>query len=85
MLMINGSDDSIFPFETAQKPLFDLLGTPQAHKKHIIFPGSHSISWEYRKQCDREVVDWLDKYLGPVDGADYAAESRSEMGELRSN
>ncbi|MHC4168645.1 MAG: protein kinase domain-containing protein, partial [Planctomycetota bacterium] len=38
-LMINGSDDSIFPYETAQKPLFDLLGTPQAHKKHIIFPG----------------------------------------------
>jgi serine/threonine protein kinase/formylglycine-generating enzyme required for sulfatase activity/dienelactone hydrolase len=66
MLMINGKEDSIFPYETAQKPLFNLLGTPRAQKRHILFPGEHSIAWEYRKQYHKEIMDWLDKYLGPV-------------------
>ncbi|TKJ32602.1 MAG: hypothetical protein CEE38_22825 [Planctomycetes bacterium B3_Pla] len=67
ILMINGTDDSVFPYETAQRPLFNLLGTPEAHKKHVIFPGGHGISWEYHKQCNREIVKWLDQYLGPVE------------------
>jgi dienelactone hydrolase len=66
ILMINGANDSVFPYETAQKPLFNLLGTPEEHKKHIILPGGHGISWEYHKQCNREIVKWLDQYLGPV-------------------
>jgi pimeloyl-ACP methyl ester carboxylesterase len=66
ILMINGTDDSVFPYETAQRPLFNLLGTPETHKKHVIFPGGHGISWEYHKQCNREIVKWLDQYLGPV-------------------
>ncbi len=67
ILMLNGRDDSLFPVETAQKPLFDLLGTPAEHKKHVLFPGEHSIPWEYRKQYHKEIVDWLDKYLGTVE------------------
>jgi serine/threonine protein kinase/formylglycine-generating enzyme required for sulfatase activity/cephalosporin-C deacetylase-like acetyl esterase len=66
MLMLNAKDDSIFPYQTAQKPLFNLLGTPSEHKRHILFPGEHSIAWEYRKQYQKEIRDWLDKYLGPV-------------------
>jgi dienelactone hydrolase len=66
ILMISGSDDWVFPYETAQKPLFDLLGTPLENKKHVIFPGAHSISWEYHKKCDEEIVKWLDRHLGPV-------------------
>jgi serine/threonine protein kinase/dienelactone hydrolase len=70
MLMLNAEDDSIFPYETAQKPLFDLLGTPSEHKRHILFPGEHSIAWEYRKQYHKAIVDWLDQYLGPVQRID---------------
>ena len=70
ILMLNGRDDSLFPFETAQKPLFELLGTPPEHKKHVLFPGAHSIPWEYRKQYHKEIVDWLDKYLGPIQRTD---------------
>ena len=70
MLMINGKDDSIFPYETAQKPLFDLLGTTSEQKRHILFPGEHSIPWEYRRQYHKEIVDWLDKYLGPTSRID---------------
>ncbi|UCF14893.1 MAG: protein kinase [Phycisphaerales bacterium] len=85
ILMINGTDDSVFPYHDAQKPLFNLLGTPRAHKKHILFPGGHGISWEYHRQCNREVVNWLDKYLGPVDVSGYATDSQSEMGGPKSN
>ncbi len=66
MLMLNGREDSIFPYEKAQKPLFNLLGTPDDHKKHLVFPGGHSISWKYRKQYLQAITDWLDRYLGPV-------------------
>jgi hypothetical protein len=64
--MINAKEDSLFPYETAQKPLFDLLGTPEAHKKHTLFPGGHGIPWEYHKQYYSEIVKWLDEHLGPV-------------------
>jgi cephalosporin-C deacetylase-like acetyl esterase len=66
MLMINGRNDSVFPYETAQKPLFNLLGTPEAYKKHVLFGGGHSIPWEHYRQYHKEIVEWLDKYLGPV-------------------
>ncbi|MEN6424293.1 MAG: SUMF1/EgtB/PvdO family nonheme iron enzyme [Phycisphaerales bacterium] len=67
ILMLNGREDSIFPLETAQKPLFNLLGTPAGHKQHLLFPGGHSIAWEYREQYHQAIVDWLDQYLGKVE------------------
>ena len=67
ILMLNGKEDSLFPYETAQRPLFTLLGTPEGHKKHILFPGEHNIPWEYRGQYHQEITRWLDRYLGPVD------------------
>lgn len=65
MLMLNTRADSIVPYETAQRPLFDLLGTPAPNKKHVLFPGAHSVPREYRKQYHREIVEWLDTHLGP--------------------
>jgi pimeloyl-ACP methyl ester carboxylesterase len=65
--MLNGREDSLFPYETAQKPLFSLLGTPAPHKRHVIFPGEHNIPWEYCEQYHQEIVRWLDRYLGQVD------------------
>jgi len=66
MLMLNGQEDSIFPYEKAQKSLFRLLGTPNAHKEHRVFPGGHNISWEFRKPYLKAIRDWLDRYLGAV-------------------
>jgi dienelactone hydrolase len=66
MLMLNTRDDSIFPYETAQRPLFALLGTPAADKRHVLFPGGHSVPQEYRRQYHREIVEWLDRTLGPA-------------------
>ena len=66
ILMVNGDEDFIFPFETTQRPFFEGLGTPAADKKHVLYPGGHEIVGTKRSQLIQEVVAWLDKYLGRV-------------------
>ena len=63
ILMMNGRYDYVFPVETAQQPLMALLGTPEEDKKHLILDAAHSLPRSLRI---RESLDWLDKYLGPV-------------------
>jgi len=64
VLMIGGRDDYVFPVETAQRPLFEQLGTPAADKRHLLYPMGHGPipGGQFR----RDVFPWLDKYLGPV-------------------
>jgi pimeloyl-ACP methyl ester carboxylesterase len=62
-LILNGELDFFFPAETSQRPLFELLGTPAAHKKRLVFPGGHSVP---RTEMIKESLLWLDRYLGPV-------------------
>jgi len=64
VLMLNGEFDIVFPLETAQKPMFDLLGTDPEHKKHYITPASHIVP---RDVLIRETLDWFDHYLGGQD------------------
>ena len=63
-LMINGRDDFIMPYDLAQRPLFDLLGAPADHKRLVRLDGGHIPT--RRQDIMREVLDWLDRYLGPV-------------------
>lgn len=63
VLMLNGEHDIVFPLETAQKPLFDLLGTPPQDKRHYKTPAAHAVP---RNEAIKETLDWLDRYLGPV-------------------
>jgi DNA-binding winged helix-turn-helix (wHTH) protein/pimeloyl-ACP methyl ester carboxylesterase len=62
VLMLNGEHDNYFPIETAQKPLYRLLGTPLADKKMIIYPSGHLVP---RVEFMKETLAWLDEYLGP--------------------
>ncbi len=62
-LMINGRYDSFFPLETSIKPMFDLLGTPEEHKALKIYETDHIPP---RNEFIKEILVWLDKYLGPV-------------------
>jgi eukaryotic-like serine/threonine-protein kinase len=62
-LMLNGELDFFFPLEMSQRPLFELLGTPAADKKWLVFPGGHSVP---RTEQIKESLQWLDRYLGPV-------------------
>ena len=64
-LMLNGLYDAIFPYDISQEPLFECLGTPAEHKVHKTYPAGHGISGASREQKQRDVLEWLDKYLGP--------------------
>ena len=66
VLMLNGRYDYTFPLEISQKPLFRLLGTPEKDKKHVIFDSAHGVQIGNRTELIREVLQWLDRYLGPV-------------------
>ncbi len=63
VLMLNGRYDHFYPVETSQLPMFRLLGTDPAHKRHILYDVGHAIP---RNSLYRETLDWLDRYLGPV-------------------
>jgi cephalosporin-C deacetylase-like acetyl esterase len=64
VLMQNGRDDFLFSVEASQLPLFRLLGTPEKDKKRILYDGAHNIL--ARLDLTRDMLDWLDRYLGPV-------------------
>lgn len=62
-LMLNGRHDPLEPVEDAQLPMFRLLGTPEADKRHVIYEGfGHGVP---RNERIAETLDWLDKYFGP--------------------
>lgn len=65
-LMINGRHDYIFPHDTAQVPLFRLLGTPIKDKRQVVFETAHDVG-VMRYEMIREVLAWLDHYLGRVE------------------
>jgi hypothetical protein len=52
--------------EDSVKPFFERPGTPPADKKHVIFPGGHGLMGLFGKEIRAEILDWLDRSLGPV-------------------
>lgn len=65
-LMVNGRQDFFYPYETAQRPMFDLLGTSPGQKKHYTVDSGHIPN--DRSQWVKETLSWLDQHLGPVRG-----------------
>jgi formylglycine-generating enzyme required for sulfatase activity/pimeloyl-ACP methyl ester carboxylesterase len=64
-LMLNGRYDYFFPIETAQRPMFQHLGTPADQKRWVVEDGSHFVP---RTRQIQETLAWLDRYqpLPPV-------------------
>jgi cephalosporin-C deacetylase-like acetyl esterase len=62
-LMLNGTYDMVFPYETSVKHMYGLLGTPEENKKLVLYETDHFIP---RNELIKETLDWLDRYLGPV-------------------
>jgi dienelactone hydrolase len=62
-LMLNGKYDFFYPTETSQLPMFRFLGAPPDHKRRVVYETGHSIP---RNELIKETLDWLDRYLGPV-------------------
>jgi len=61
ILMLNGRYDNTI--ESGIRPLYDLLGTPAEHKRLILYDTDHIPP---RNEFIKEILAWLDKYLGPV-------------------
>jgi serine/threonine protein kinase/dienelactone hydrolase len=66
VMMVNGRFDYVFSVDTAQDPLFKMLGTPPADKRHVEFDTPHDVT-DRRAELIENVLAWLDKYLGRVD------------------
>jgi formylglycine-generating enzyme required for sulfatase activity/dienelactone hydrolase len=64
LLMLNGRYDLTVPLETAARPMFERLGTPDREKRLYVAESDH---WIPRTELVRESLAWLDKYLGPVE------------------
>jgi len=62
ILMLNGEYDLAFPFEMSVKPLYDLLGTPEKDKLLKVYKTDHFIPMN---ESIKEILNWLDRYLGP--------------------
>lgn len=65
VLMVNGRDDFVNPVETSQRPLFNALGTPAADKRYTQYAGGHA-NLVSRPDLIGEILEWFDRYLGPV-------------------
>jgi len=63
VLTLNGKNDTAYPLETTQKPMFKLLGTVEKDKKMKIYEGGHLVP---RSELMKESLAWFDKYLGAV-------------------
>ena len=64
-LMLNGRYDYTFPVDSSQKPYFRWLGTPEKDKRHVVYDAAHDVMVN-RSEVVKEVLSWLDQYLGPV-------------------
>ena len=71
VLMINGRYDRLLPLESAQRGLLRWLGTPEDHKKMVLFDVGHAPP-RPRNRVIREVLTWADQVLGPVEPEDPA-------------
>jgi len=63
-LMLNGRYDFVYPPDASQVPLFRLLGTPEGQKRHVQFDSGHMPPIQ---DVMREILDWLERNLGPVE------------------
>jgi hypothetical protein len=63
ILMVNGRYDSEFPIDLSQNPMFRLFGTPEKDKRHVLFESGHIAP---KNLVIKEVLDWFDRYMGPV-------------------
>ncbi len=65
VLLLGGRYDSSFPVESSQKPFMELLGTPEEHKRHVIYEEAGHLPLP-RGPMIKETLDWLDRYQNSV-------------------
>jgi dienelactone hydrolase len=65
VLMLNGRYDYTYPLVSSQGPFFRWLGPPEKDKRHVVYVAAHDVMVN-RTEVVKEVLSWLDQYLGPV-------------------
>jgi len=65
VLVINSRNDFGAPVETNVRPMFELQGADDEHKRLVLLDGGHVP--ESANDFIREVLGWFDRYLGPVE------------------
>jgi len=63
ILMLASRYDPRFPFETSQRPMFELAGAPAQDKALVVYDGGHYMPID---MVARESLAWLDQHLGPI-------------------
>jgi dienelactone hydrolase len=66
VLMLNGRYDFSFTLEGSQLPLLRLLGAADKDKRHVLYDTGHDVP---AAPMIKEALEWLDRYLGPVETA----------------
>lgn len=61
--MLNGRYDFVRPVESAQLPLFRLLGSRPNEKRQVMFETGHM---GQPAQYIKETLNWFDRYLGAL-------------------
>ena len=57
--MLNGRFDQYFPFETSQKPMYELLSLKEPMKKMITYESAHSPPFN---ETSKEVLKWFNQW-----------------------
>ena len=62
VIMVNGREDFDLPYESAQVPMFRMLGTPEGEKQHVVLAGGHIPL--HPEAAIRAMSEWLDARFG---------------------
>ena len=63
VLMLNGRYDFFFPLKSSQEPFFRGLGSVKGQNKQLVYETGHFVPVN---ELTKEMLSWLDLYLGPV-------------------
>jgi hypothetical protein len=61
--LLTGRYDFVMPYESSQRPLFELLGPRPPHKHHKLFDTGHALPVG---DIQSVILPWLDRYLSPA-------------------
>jgi eukaryotic-like serine/threonine-protein kinase len=63
VLMLNGRYDFFYPLESSQQPFFRWIGSEKNQKRKLLYDSGHMVP---DNELTKELLNWLDEYLGPA-------------------